>query len=482
MANKSLKVNSILNLFHTIVNVLFPLISFPYASRILFAEGIGLVNFAQSYVNYFVLLAGLGVPIYGVRMVAKHRDNKELLSKKVIELMIVLILSTISFFLIYCISINFIPSINQEKQLFILMGLIIPFSILGIEWFYQGIEEYVFITVRSIIFKVLSLILLFTFVKNADDYVIYAAITVFALVGNNLVNFISLRKHISFIYKPNFNIKEHIKPLLLSFTFILATSIYVNLDTVMLGFLSTNRAVGLYSASLGLIKSAVIVVTSMGVVFIPRISYYVEKKDYIKVQLLAKTSYSILILLGIPAVFGLFYLADNIMLLFAGHDFSEATYSMRILVPIIIFLGISNLIGLQVLYPYGKEKLVLKSVFVGALVNLILNFFLIPSYAHIGAALGTLFAEMVVALLQIKMVKPYLDIKFIDRNLINYLTGSIIMLCSLYVVNEFLNLENLFFNIFIGVLVYFLFLLLIKDQFLFNIIIKQLNFRLKGRD
>lgn len=468
----SIKTNFIINFIRVSINLLFPLVTFPYVFRILLADGVGKVTFAQSLTSYFVLLSGLGLSIYGIRAIAQVRDNKEEMSKTVLELLAIILFSTFLVFSLFMIFIHFGVNNDHQKNLLFLFSFTIFFTNIGVEWFYQGLEKYKYITIRDIIFKVISLILLFTFVNDKDDYVIYACILIFSVSGSAILNFINLRKFISIkISFKDLNLRRHFKPLLLAFGFSIATSIYINLDTVMLGYLTDEREVGLYTASIRIVKIVVVLVTTLGFVLIPRISYYIENGKHEEFRRIAKMSSNFTFLLGFPSMVGLFILAPEIILAFAGEDFFEATTAMRILVPIILVLSYSNFTGIQILYPHSKEKIVLISVLIGAVVNISLNFLLIPKYGYEGAAVATLIAETIVLIVQLLLGREILSFLKFDNNYVKIIFSSLMMTFVVFFVNQIsLNLYvDLIMSIFLGGLIYFIFLLILKEEFISNV-------------
>jgi O-antigen/teichoic acid export membrane protein len=398
------------------MGIIFPLITFPYASRILLPEGIGRVDFARSVIAYFIILSTVGIPLYGVREVAKVRDNKDKLSKLAQELFILNIFFTIISYIILFAVLQLNDKLYAQRELIVLMSTVIIFTTIGIEWLYQALEEYLYITVRTIIFQILSMILLFTFVRSKEDYLIYAGLNVFSSVGSNIINFIHARKYISLKRFKKYDFKKHLKPIFTIFGMNLAVSIYVNLDSVMLGLISGNAAVGIYSAAIKINKVVLAVVTSLGTVLLPRSSYYFQNGRIEEFNNLILKAIDFIMLLAIPAGVGLFLLSNEIILIFSGTHFSAAGLTMKILTPIIFIIGLSNLIGIQILVPTGREKYTFYSVLVGAITNFTLNYFLIRYYAQNGAAVATLIAESCVTIIQIYFAWHFLKDKLFTKS------------------------------------------------------------------
>lgn len=405
MQIKSVKFNFIMNFILTASNFIFPLITFPYVSRILGASGTGKVSFAISVVSYFTMVAALGIPTYGIRAIARARNNQEKLNKTTQEILSIHLVMMILVAIVYIIAINFIPRFQSDKTLFLVVGVTILLDPLGVNWLYQGLEQYGYIAKRSIFLKFVGLILMFMFIHSPEDYVFYGVTSILASVGSNVLNFINLRKYVSLKPVGNYNIKRHLKPIMILFAQVIAVNIYTNLDNVMLGFMKTDVDVGLYTAAVKVKSILVSLVTSLGVVLLPRLSYYiiVNKKD--KFYALIRKAYNFVIVVALPLMlFTIFYARDCLIFL-SGKEFIGATLAMQIIAPTILLIGLSNLLGIQVLTPLNKEKQLVYSVVAGAIADLILNIIFIPKMGAAGAAFGTLVAELVVLLVQVFYLK-----------------------------------------------------------------------------
>lgn len=405
MEKKSLKVNFIMNILLTMSSFIFPLITFPYVSRILLPIGTGKVAFATSFINYLVMLSQLGIPTYGIRACAKVRDNKEELSKTAQELLIInLIMSGVSY-IILSLSIIFIPKFNSEKELYLVIGLTILLSSLGMEWLYKSLEQYTYITIRSLTFKVIALIVMFLCVKTREDYIKYGGITILAASASNILNFFNARRFITFKFLSKYNIKKHLKAVGIFFAIACATTVYTNLDNLMLGFISGEDEVGLYNASVKIKTVLVSIVASLGTVLLPRASYYIEKNEVSKFKQIICKALNIVILLAIPFMVFFSFYASEVIYVLSGPAYAGAIIPMQIIMPTVLFIGITNLFGIQILVPLGREREVLKAVICGGIIDVIVNILFIPSFASSGAAIGTLIAEFVVLLVEYKAVR-----------------------------------------------------------------------------
>lgn len=397
---RSVKFNAIMNTILTLSSFIFPLITFPYVSRILQPEGTGAVSFANSIVTYFTMIASLGVPTYGIRACSKARDNKEELSRTVQEILIINLVLTVFVYIAYLWAVLNVNKMHNESTLYMIMSLNILFNVIGVEWLYKGLEQYSYITVRSIAFKVISLVLMFLMVHQKSDYVLYGAITVIAGTGSNIFNLINLRKYIYLQPVKYYNFKKHLKPILVFFAMSVATTIYTNLDNVMLGFMTNEIQVGYYDAAVKIKNILVSFVTSLGPVLLPRATYYVENGQMDEFRRIIRKAYHFVWILGIPVMVYFMIMAKESVFLLSGESYMGSIVPMQIIMPTVVLIGLSNVLGIQILLPLGKEHLVFISEVAGAVIDLIINALLIPKWGAAGAAFGTLVAEMVVLLVQ----------------------------------------------------------------------------------
>lgn len=396
----SVKYNFIMNAILTVAGIIFPLITFPYISRVLLVEGSGKVAFATSVVTYFTMFASLGIPTYGVRACAIVRDNKEKLSKTVQELLIISGGTTLLTYIVFGISLFVIPEFAQERTLLLIVGLGIGLNTIGVQWLYNALEQYSYITTCSILFKVIGMILMFLLVKESSDYQIYGGVYVIASFGSYVLNFICLRKFVTFQKTGTYQFKQHLKHIMVFFAMSAGTSIYLNLDVVMLRFLQSNEAVGYYNAGIKVKTVLVTCVTSLGTVLLPRLSYYIETADKKAFQLMVGKAFRFVFVAAsaVTVYFSIF--ARESILLLSGEAFLPAVGPMMILMPTVLLIGLSNVTGIQILTPNGREREVMYSIWGGAILDFVLNLIVIPKFSANGAALSTLLAEGMVLLLQ----------------------------------------------------------------------------------
>ena len=450
----SVKYNFIMNFILTATQFLFPLITFPYVSRVLGAAANGKVSFAASVANYFMLVASLGIPTYGIRACAQVRDDKKLLSKTVKEIFAINMVMTVLVVSTYLLCINTIPRLARDKILFYINGANILLNMFGMNWVFQALEQYDYITIRSILFKIISIGLMFILVHTRDDYVIYGEITVFAAVGSYILNFVRLQRIIDWHVKGQLEIKKHINPILVLFAQSLAVSIYTNLDTVMLGFLKTDTDVGDYNASVKIKSILLSLVSSLGNVLLPRMSYYAKNGmiDRFKIMTLKALNFTVMLAVPLSAFFVLF--GKEAILLLAGSEYLGAVLSAQIITLAVIPNGLTGVLGVQVLTAIEKEKCVLYSVIAGAATDFILNLLMIPRYGAAGAALATLIAEIVVLFIQIWYTREILIELKNDFRAVKYVfcTAIAVIIC-LFI--KKVALFSTFFILFSGAMLYF---------------------------
>ena len=401
ISKKSLKSNVILNMMLTLSGIIFPLITFPYVTRVLQPEGTGQIAFANSIVNYFSMFAALGIPTYGIRTCAKVRDDRDVLSRTVCEIMAVNFIMTAISYLVLGVAVILIEKLHDVSCLIAIFSLNMILSFIGVEWLYKALENYSYITARSLIIKTISVVLMFVFVKTKEDVVIYAGILVLANTGYGIFNFLNLKKYISFTKIKSIDIFKHIKPISIFFAMTVATTIYTNLDATMLGFMCTDTDVGIYDVAVKIKVILVSIITSLGMVLLPRASYYIENKKITEFRRVSGKAMEFVLAVSIPCTLAFTITADKCIVFLSGSAYKAATVPMRIIMPTLILIGITNIIGLQMLVPLGKEIIVLFSEIIGAVIDLILNIILIPLYGAAGAALGTLAAETAVFLVQL---------------------------------------------------------------------------------
>ena len=397
---KSLKKNFVYHTLLKMSSVIFPLITFPYVSRILRPAGMGRVSFAVSLISYFTMLSQLGMPTYGIRTCSKVRNNRLELTRTAHELLGINLIMCVVSYMLLALALLLLPDLWQDRTLYVIISSTIFLTSIGMEWLYKALEQYRYIALRSLVFKLIAMIALFLLVHDGDDYVLYGAISIFASSASNIVNFINARRLIDFRPVGHYDMKRHLKPVAVFFAMACATTIYTHMDTIMLGFMLTKSDVGIYNTAVRIKTLLLSLVTSLGAVLLPRSSYYIEKKMWKKFRVASKKALDFVFI--VSSAFMLYFMlyARFGIMLFSGGYFESSVLPMRIIMPTLLFIGVTNITGIQIMVPMGREKSVLLSEVVGLVINLVINFLLIPRMASTGAAIGTVVAEAAVLAVQ----------------------------------------------------------------------------------
>lgn len=471
-----------MNLILTGSNFLFPLLTFPYISRILEPEGTGKVAFAISFVTYFVMLSSFGVATYGIRTIAQVRDNKEELSKTIQEILCINLIMMFFSYLLFFSLFSFSEKLEQDRVLLNITSFLIFFTIIGIEWFYKGIEQYQYITTITLLFRSIALIATFFFINEKEDYVIFALISMIATVGSSLLNIINVRKYILFKYYSNYELKKHLRPMFLLFLTGFAITIYTNTDATILGLLKTDAEVGYYNAAVRIKAILLSIVTSLGVVLLPRLSYYIQHNMIVEFNEALNKSVNFIMLIALPVAIFFALFARETILVLAGNAYIDAVIPLQIIMLTVVFVGITNILGIQILLPLKKDGALLISVVVAAVVDITLNIIFIPNLGATGAAISTTIAELSVLIIQCFFVKNYLKILFSNIQYFKILGAILISITSAILVSnlsEFSTFITLALTASIFFSVYLILLILLKEKFLSETILVVLKQKLK---
>jgi len=467
----SVKHNFLFNLINTSLKIIFPLILLPYVSRILLPEGVGRINYAEAVINYFILFSSLGIPLYGIREIAKYRDNQLVLFQKMAGIFSVnfclVILSYSALLLCLWFSV-----IEKEFTLVLINSSLILFSLIEAEWFFQGMENYRYITIRNVLVKSASLILICSLVKTKEDIMLYAVILVLGIGGNALFNFSYIIKNHGSTLLPYLKLrlikqafKEHINAIIITSSMALAASIYLNLDVIMLGYFSTNAEVGYYTSCIKIMRVLITVVLALLTVLLPRSSFLVSNNQMQEFEKLIILSFKFICFIGLPCITGILLLSKQMIFVFFGESFYPAYGVMNLLCVLLFFVSMNNLLGMQILYPLNRERKFLYSILGGAIVNFSANLFLIYNFQAIGAAIGSVLAEIVIFIFLFISAKDYFKLIFLKKG-INYLIASAVMAIVISLLNSTLTINvyvDLLIKIAVASITYFLSLIVLKE-------------------
>lgn len=468
MKKKSLTVNALLNGIKTIMSIVFPLISFPYVSRILQVDNIGKYNFAASVISYFLMIAALGISTYSVREGAKYVDDKEKLSEFASEIFTINVLSTLVAYVLLVVCVFLVPKFQEYRALIYLLSIQIALVTIGVEWLYQIYENYTYITIRSIVVQAASLILMFVLIRTEEAVYNYAVVTVLAAAGSNIFNWFHMRKMCKVHLTKHIKLKEHMKPIMIIFGTEIAKTVYVSSDTTILGFLATDYNVGLYSVSTKIYTIIKSLLASILIVSIPRLSGYLGNQKYEDYHKTLNDIANALLMVSVPAMVGLICISDYVVELISGANYLAATNSLRILSVALLVSVFGWLFNSCVLIPYKKENKVLITMIVSALLNIILNLILIPRWKQDAAAFTTLLAEATALVMCAYYAKDLVKIKLNRRNLLSTILGSLLIVCICMVMRLFdLNvIVNTVLTISLSAVVYGLVLVAFKNPML----------------
>jgi O-antigen/teichoic acid export membrane protein len=469
----SVKKNIGYNVLLTISNMIFPIISFPYAARILGPEGTGEVSFAQSFCQYFIIISALGIPLYGTREIAKINADLQKRSKLFIELNIIRLITSFFVLIPYFIIVFSVPKFYSSIELYLWGAFLILISSTSIEWFFGGLEDFKYITIRSVLIKVISIGALFLFVKTSSDVIPYFLIYVLTYVLGGFFNLKYALKfiNISMVKLSELRFKVHIKPLFLIFSSFFAITVYVLLDTVLLGLISSDEAVGHYTVASRITKISLTLITSLGIVLVPKLSYAVSQDNLTEVSRIINRSMEFVMTFGIPMMTGLFVLAPELVLIFSGKEFSSAFVTLRILCPLILIIGMANIFSIQILTPLSKDKLVMQAAAIGAVVSLVLNLILIPIWNENGSAITNIIAEGTVTFFCYLFAKKFISFQISKRSIFL----NIISTLPYWFIAEFIrkvtdsSIIVLVFTIPISILLFLIFnLYIVKNPVMIN--------------
>ena len=473
---QSVKVNYILNLINTGTQMLFPLITFPYVCRVIEADGIGQINFFQSIISYISLFTCLGIPMYAIREIARDRSDVVQMNRTAMEILLLHSMLTLVGYAIVAILCLTVPQIQVNIPLFLILSLTIFFTAIGCEWFYQGIEDFKYITIRGLIIKTVSVVLLFIFVKSKTDLLYYGCYTVFGVLGGNIFNFFRLRKYIhrENIIFSELHIKRHVKPVLKVFSFSVVTSIYLQLNTVLLGFLKNALAVGYFAAATKVMQMLLMMSSCLGSVMMPRASHLIAENKEDEFNRLIQKSYDFTLAIALPMTIGLIFCAPSLITALCGVKFEHSILPSQIIAPIILMVAISNVFGIQVLFPKGKINIVTLCCGIGAVADLILNLCLIPFFSYIGTSIAYLGAEVATTVSMYFIGRKYIPIIYFKKSHLTYAWGCVVMAFALYGLSllQLPTLTILLLQGCCGVLAYFIILCICKDEMLVQILSK----------
>jgi O-antigen/teichoic acid export membrane protein len=423
----SVKNSVFYNVLLAISQVFFPLITFPYLARTLGPEHVGVLNFAESIAKYFVMLAALGIPIYGIREIAKVQNELKARTKIFAEIFTINLICTLGLSFLFLASVFFIPQLNNEKVLFYWTIAYFFFQVFYLEWFFNGMNQFKFIAIRQFVIRFFFIIFVFVLIKSQFDYVNYMRMQFGLSVLLAIINFNNLSKHISLNKETfsNLDLRKHIKPLLYIFLTIFSISIYFSLDTILLGFLANNESVGYYSTALKLNKLIIAVFGAVTVAIFPSLINLYHSQQIEKFRELIRQVFFVLVSLSIPAIVIFISCAKEIVHVLFSQNFDRSILPLQITAPLILIVSLSSIFGFQVLSALAKDRQILYSAIIGMSVSIVLSILLVPSLMEVGEAITILVTELSVSVSFIYFTKKYFKVGGLTNMFLKQLVGAL---------------------------------------------------------
>lgn len=428
----------------TTANYIFPLLTYPYVSRVLGVSNIGICNFVDSIVNYFCLFSMMGMSYVAIREVAKSKGDSKKLSIAFSSLLTLNLITTIIVMIVLTASIFLVPRFNEHADLLFIGVLKVLFNSLSIEWLYKGLEEFRYVTVRSILVRLVYVVSVFIFVRDENDYTNYYLLLTLTIVVNAVINMLHSKKYVSFTIKmvSYASLANIVKPFVILGIYHLLTSLYKTFNIVYLGFEGGDEQVGYYTTATKLHGIILALFSAFTSVMMPRMASLVSEGRDNEFEVLFKKSIKILFAFSVPTMCLCAIFSDNIIRIISGNDFEGATPSMQIVMPLVFILGYEQILVFQILMPLKKDRSIFVNSIVGAIIGLCLNFLLVPYLHSIGSALVWLLSEIGVLLSAQYFVNKFASMMFPFKYAVRYVIMYFPLFCSLFLLHQWKPLGN----------------------------------------
>lgn len=393
----------------TVANYIFPFLTFPYVTRVLGVENFGMCNFYNSIVSYFLLFSMMGMSTLAVREIAKCKGDKNELNKTYSSLFVLNGITTIISIGILLLSIFFVSKFQEHPQFIIIGAIHVLSNYFLLEWLFRGLEDFKYITLRSIIIRTLYVFLVFVFVRKTDDYLIYFLLTSLMVTANALVNITYSRRFVRFSFKI-IEIRKYIKPYIIFGAYQLLTSMYTSFNVAYLGFSCGDVEVGYYSTSVKIFNILLSFYTAFTGVLLPRMSQMIEADDIVGFQSLLRKSLNLLFSIAIPIIIFTEFYTEEIITIISGAGYVGAVVPMKLVMPLVLIIGIEQVLVYQVLMPLKKDKQVFINSCLGAFIGVLLNIILVSNMKAVGSAVVWLSSEIIVLSSAYYFVRKYIKI------------------------------------------------------------------------
>ncbi len=480
MNKNTLVRNAIYNIIYRVLGIIFPIITASYIARVLLPDGVGRINAVQNNVSYFIMIISIGIQTYGIREIAKCKTSLSERSTVFFELFCINGCLSVLSGMLFIVLVFCAPIFREETRLYLICGLAIAANIINIEWLFQGVEEYKFITVRSFWIKFIAFIMTVFFVKNKQDIYKYALIQTFSSCGNFFWGVSKIKKFI-ILNANRCSCRRHIKPLLFLSICFFSTEIYSRIDITMLGIMSDNTSVGYYTSAQRIVSIIMTLIVSITNVFFPRLSE-LSNTNKNKFKELVEVGTNIMIMLSIPVSMCLVFIGKNAILVLFGDEFASATISLQLLALIIPLRCVVDIAGYQVMICAGKEKKLAKIYFAIMISNIIINSILIPRMNEVGASISTIITELFAFLIVYYSAKKIIEIRISYLDLLKTIMVTVVLCCTICLLNALA--PNIYLSVLLDIvicgIIFVLLNLILRNKVFSGTLVQFLNFFKKG--
>jgi O-antigen/teichoic acid export membrane protein len=422
---KLLRTNLCYNAFFTIINILYPVLLFSYVSRIVGPEIFGKLNFAAALAAYFTLLGTCAVAPYGSREIARARHDKSLVTQIVSELFSLNCITVALSLCLFCVLVFSVGKFQKDWLLFAITGINIVFCGISPDWFFQGTENYRSIALRNACAKLATILCVVVLVRNRNDYLVYAAVSTASNIAYFTIALLICRKTIDLRFNLR-GVRRHFRPLMFLTASLWMVSMYSYLDSVYLGFMINERAVGMYTVGMKINRLLIILVTSIGAVLTPRISYYIEHQMHAEYEAIIRRSFRLIVLLAVPIGALVFLLAPQLVALIAGDKFSDAVVTLRLGSPLIVIVACANWLNVCLMVPNRRDRVIFISSACAVSVSILMNILLVPLFTYNGTALACIAAESTACFVLVAAAwKTVRRVHLIDARIFTYVAAAI---------------------------------------------------------
>lgn len=469
----SIRKNFIFNATLTICGYIFPLMVIPYVSRVLGVANIGACNFVDSIVDYFTIVSMMGINTLGIREIAKAKSSQKELNKVFSELFSLNTITTIIAVFLLTISVFCVQKFQDYKDLFYLGILKLFFNYMLINWFFQGLEDFKYITIRYVIVKTLFVISIFTLIHTSNDTNLYYMLVCLSWALNGIINIIYSKKVVSFHF--TFNIrKEFITSFLILGCYWFMNSLYTTFNVAFLGFKTNDTEVGYYTSANRLLCIIIALFTTLSSVIVPRVSSLTKNTNIKECKKIINKSFDAVIMFSIPLTIFVFYYSPHIIKFIFGIDFVGSVTPLRIMALLFLFIGINQILVLQILMPTSKDKEILRNSAIAGSIGIISSIILVTFYGKNGASFELIIGEITLLLGSLQSIHKFSKIRFPVYNVIKHIIFTVPALMIYFIINIYIR--NDIVELFTAALCTFIYVIIIEYfGFKNQIIISTLN-------